>query len=264
MLSYEELGAYRIQEQDYTDNEENIIKYLKSLLMNDHNMGDVEASLHLQGFYEYIGIDMDYETIYQIEPYVNIDEPQNINDNIQQIFQNIVNQLNNPPPQQPLEDVPVTINEEDLEKLPIEKFNSDEEIECSICRMEMEKEDEYFNIECKHMFHKECLEKWLTECNYTCPVCRIELGSSNPHIDDVEQPIDEQHIDEQQPVEQNVIHPQLFNIIYQNFMNGNNLNQFVENIDNNIYNSSDEEDNSDDENNSPEENFVNDLIEDLN
>ena len=254
MLSYEELGAYRIQEQDYTENEEDIIKYLKSLLMNDHEMGEEETCLHLQGFYEYIGIDMDYETIYQIEPYVNVPEPQNINDNIQQIFQNIVNQLNNPPLQQPLEDVPVTINEEDLAKLPIKKFNSDEEVECSICRMEMEHDDEYFDIECKHIFHKECLEKWLTECNYTCPVCRIELGSANPHIDNDNHNDNHNDILPQSPI----IQPQLFNIIYQNFMNVN-LNQYVENIDNNIFNSSEE----DDENNSPEENFVDDLIEDL-
>lgn len=254
MLSYEELGAYRIQEQDYTENEEDIIKYLKSLLMNDHDMGEEEACLHLQGFYEYIGIDMDYETIYQIEPYVNVPENNNIN-NIQQIFQNIVDQLNNPPPQQPLEDIPVTINEEDLENLPIKKFNSDEEVECSICRMEMEHDDEYFDIECKHMFHKDCLEKWLTECNYTCPVCRIELGSANPHIDnDIDNDND---ILPQAPI----IQPQLFNIIYQNFMNAN-LNQLVENTENDL-NLSDEENDSLEENNSPEENFVDDLLEDL-
>ena len=31
-------------------------------------------------------------------------------------------------------------------KLPIKKFNSDEEVECSICRMEMEHDDEYFDM----------------------------------------------------------------------------------------------------------------------
>jgi len=50
-------------------------------------------------------------------------------------------------------------------------INNDEEI-CSICIDGMEQE--YKVTKCGHLFHRECLFKWL-ENNVTCPLCRNKL-----------------------------------------------------------------------------------------
>lgn len=49
---------------------------------------------------------------------------------------------------------------------------------CSICLMEVEKEQETVLVPCGHMFHTPCLLKWL-ELHNSCPVCRYELPTSD-------------------------------------------------------------------------------------
>lgn len=53
-----------------------------------------------------------------------------------------------------------------------EAINNEEEM-CSICLMEFEKEDLVNKLSrCGHLFHMECMEKWLDRCQFTCPLCR--------------------------------------------------------------------------------------------
>jgi hypothetical protein len=49
--------------------------------------------------------------------------------------------------------------------------------ECTICLLDY-KEETKKTTECNHIFHQECLDKWL-QTNYTCPLCRTELKSIN-------------------------------------------------------------------------------------
>ena len=52
-------------------------------------------------------------------------------------------------------------------------INEDEYVsgmECSICLMEMEMLD-IERLRCEHMFHRECLSKWMNTKNI-CPTCR--------------------------------------------------------------------------------------------
>lgn len=44
--------------------------------------------------------------------------------------------------------------------------------ECSICISEFEPTTEVNHLSCGHVFHKSCLEKWLSYWNTTCPLCR--------------------------------------------------------------------------------------------
>jgi hypothetical protein len=44
--------------------------------------------------------------------------------------------------------------------------------ECSICYEENDKQCAV--LRCKHLYHKECIDKWLIN-NTTCPQCRYEL-----------------------------------------------------------------------------------------
>ncbi|KAL7154641.1 hypothetical protein ABFS83_03G015100 [Erythranthe nasuta] len=45
--------------------------------------------------------------------------------------------------------------------------------ECAICLSEFEEGEEGMEVvECKHAFHKHCLEKWIQGYKATCPLCR--------------------------------------------------------------------------------------------
>lgn len=83
-----------------------------------------------------------------------------------------------------LEDVPVTLDMEAVNKLPVFKFKEcrdkmeklpeDQHSKCTICLEEFDNEDEVRMLFCKHVFHKDCVDKWLIERNVTCPLCRSD------------------------------------------------------------------------------------------
>jgi hypothetical protein len=83
-----------------------------------------------------------------------------------------------------MEDIVVTTDENTLNTLNVLKITKDinENIKCMICIEEMNEDEEYFDIQCKHIFHKGCLETYLKNYNHICPVCRNEIGESNPHL----------------------------------------------------------------------------------
>jgi hypothetical protein len=96
-----------------------------------------------------------------------------------QLMNQIINTTN---VNQPQEDINVTMDKEDINNLEILRYNEEEDSNCSICLMDLVKDDYYYKINCGHFFHRKCLEKWLEEYNYVCPVCRKELGKSKAHI----------------------------------------------------------------------------------
>lgn len=55
---------------------------------------------------------------------------------------------------------------------------------CSICLVEFEKEHVVCQLpRCSHLFHMDCIEKWLERCKFTCPLCRsllIHRTTSSP------------------------------------------------------------------------------------
>lgn len=56
------------------------------------------------------------------------------------------------------------------------KVGGDEEEMCSICLVELEEEDWVNKLpKCGHLFHAECLDRWLDRCHFTCPLCRSSL-----------------------------------------------------------------------------------------
>ncbi|KAF8087453.1 hypothetical protein N665_0585s0031 [Sinapis alba] len=47
--------------------------------------------------------------------------------------------------------------------------------ECAVCLTVLEEQDTARELpSCKHVFHVDCVDKWLTTCS-TCPVCRTEV-----------------------------------------------------------------------------------------
>jgi hypothetical protein len=82
----------------------------------------------------------------------------------------------------PMTDVLVTTDENTLNTLNILKITKDMNEKCTICIFEMNEDEEYLDIECKHIFHKDCLDTYLKNYNHICPVCRKEIGQSNVHL----------------------------------------------------------------------------------
>ncbi|XVF44651.1 hypothetical protein PTKIN_Ptkin02bG0140900 [Pterospermum kingtungense] len=58
--------------------------------------------------------------------------------------------------------------------------NGVEEEVCSICLVELEKEDVVSQLQkCGHVFHMKCIEKWVERDHFTCPLCRSLLFASH-------------------------------------------------------------------------------------
>ncbi|CAL0323125.1 unnamed protein product [Lupinus luteus] len=50
-----------------------------------------------------------------------------------------------------------------------------EDAVCCICLAKYENNDELRELSCSHLFHKECVDKWL-KINASCPLCKSEVG----------------------------------------------------------------------------------------
>jgi E3 ubiquitin-protein ligase RNF115/126 len=53
---------------------------------------------------------------------------------------------------------------------------------CSICLMDINDGQKTILLPCGHMFHDECITKWLNIHN-TCPLCRFELPTDDPEYE---------------------------------------------------------------------------------
>ncbi|KAL2553843.1 RING/U-box superfamily protein [Forsythia ovata] len=52
------------------------------------------------------------------------------------------------------------------------------EMSCAVCLNQLRKKSQVWELRnCRHVFHKQCLEKWLSYdgCRLTCPLCRASL-----------------------------------------------------------------------------------------
>lgn len=181
-IDFEELFAYRIQLLDFNDENMIILKLKQKLYYIGINMNEINDILY--SFYILYDIPILYENIVNI----NIEnEIENENENEDNINNNINNFLNiitiiigiNPPINN--EDVLITTDENSLRELKINKI-IDENENCPICLCHMEQDEEYFDLECKHFFHKNCLETYLTQYNHICPTCRKEIGQTHVHL----------------------------------------------------------------------------------
>lgn len=46
---------------------------------------------------------------------------------------------------------------------------------CSLIQEDFVKGDEMKMLPCTHRFHTNCIDKWLTQCANTCPVCKFRF-----------------------------------------------------------------------------------------
>lgn len=50
------------------------------------------------------------------------------------------------------------------------------EKQCTVCQDDYQDDDDVRILPCGHIFHKDCIDTWLLNYNYKCPVCRKECG----------------------------------------------------------------------------------------
>jgi hypothetical protein len=54
------------------------------------------------------------------------------------------------------------------------KRNNSMEEKCTICLCEFDHNDDVRRLPCMHLFHIECVDRWLTQSK-RCPICRIDI-----------------------------------------------------------------------------------------
>ena len=55
---------------------------------------------------------------------------------------------------------------------------------CSICLEDIKFDDNSsFLCNCKHVFHKKCINRWITEYKNMCPNCRTKILDSDSNFD---------------------------------------------------------------------------------
>jgi hypothetical protein len=114
----------------------------------------------------------------------------NANQNSATNFSNLLNMIFN---RRPMQDYPIVLKPEDFNNLIELKFEditnktTDDprfvkikEItnDCSICMDPYEPTTMVKLLPCGHYFHTMCIDKWLKECDFKCPICRAPCGES--------------------------------------------------------------------------------------
>lgn len=64
------------------------------------------------------------------------------------------------------------------ELLPVVKFSDliDPPESCAVCLYEFDEEDEIRRLtNCRHIFHRSCLDRWMDHDQKTCPLCRTQF-----------------------------------------------------------------------------------------
>ncbi|CAN6239593.1 unnamed protein product [Urochloa humidicola] len=85
-----------------------------------------------------------------------------------------------PTPPQPQVDVPAVLVDE---ALPVVRFQDlalglcgDADADCAVCLCAIAADDEVRRLSnCRHAFHRGCLDRWMAHDQRTCPLCRAPL-----------------------------------------------------------------------------------------
>lgn len=97
----------------------------------------------------------------------------NIFDNIFDTFLTFVDDTHELQDLQDLQDIKVVLNEQEFSKLtPIILKEMDIVEDCSICLCECTTSDKLIKLKCNHIYHRDCINKWLTQNSTKCCVCR--------------------------------------------------------------------------------------------
>ena len=203
---YDNISAARIVYQDIFENELDIIKELKIYLIESGFISS-EINQLLYNFYQHINTPILLETIQGVlfisDPNINtlihtifnqinddqeplLNNPINIINLLNSIIVNLNNTENNHTiihiNQPPLNNVIVTVDDDDFDKLKSEVLTADCNEICTICMSSIIKNEQITILNCEHLYHNNCITPYLKEYNYKCPVCRTEVGKAKYNI----------------------------------------------------------------------------------
>lgn len=67
------------------------------------------------------------------------------------------------------------------------KENDDEEPRCAVCLDKLEGRQEVRELlNCRHVYHRHCLDAWVEKGHLTCPICRARLLAGEDHLENGE------------------------------------------------------------------------------
>tara|TARA_B110000977_G_C11065087_1_gene487499 strand:- start:512 stop:1129 length:618 start_codon:yes stop_codon:yes gene_type:complete len=202
-LSHDDVFALRLELTDEYLDENIIIKELKLILLQNGFENEDIVNQFLVDFYKKFGFDISLETIKSIN--INpIQPPQSVQmlnslinhmyiqthspslqtemNNIPDMlngFNQIMNLIHNTPAPQ-MNDVKVTLKDES--KIKKYKLDCTLDSKCSFCMNCLDKDEGVWELQCGHVFHQDCIKKWLKEYSYKCPICRKETGEGHVNI----------------------------------------------------------------------------------
>jgi len=80
-----------------------------------------------------------------------------------------------------VEPQPIGVNLDQIEKYSSRiNYMADEKGDkerCTVCLVDFEKADELRSLQCQHIFHVDCIDRWLIY-NKKCPICRVDMDKS--------------------------------------------------------------------------------------
>lgn len=97
-----------------------------------------------------------------------------------EILMSVINNLLNEPHE--YTDVVTTLDEDEFSKIQSYKQETDTDTQCSICFDNLIKDNMVSCLPCTHKYHSDCINTYLKEYNYICPICRAEVGKSKSHL----------------------------------------------------------------------------------
>lgn len=53
--------------------------------------------------------------------------------------------------------------------------------ECRVCLSRIRVGEATRRLPCRHIFHRDCVDRWLLSCKRTCPLCRVYVADDNRH-----------------------------------------------------------------------------------
>ena len=213
-MDNDSLYALKIYYEDEYSDEYQIIIKLKLALLNN-GMTENDANNRLYEFYDSFGSNIDISVFANIEltqPVTiqmndNNDDDEDDEENDDEDDENIINHdlqiisinhitfniANNNDQIQYIsnnnllfgilthnilqtDDVVSSLCEEDISKLNKYELKDNLKDKCAICIDSMETTQEVIELDCKHIYHSQCIIEYFTKYNYKCPCCKKEAG----------------------------------------------------------------------------------------
>jgi hypothetical protein len=202
-----ELSSRRLMLQELNYSEANIIDNLKEYIYNNGTYSNSEINEIVQNFYIASDIEVDPHLFNNGQS--EVDEKTEIINDLYNSLRHLIRHglfrvanngtimvMLNDNNYQEFEDVKVVLDQEQLKKIENKVLENSLDKNCCICLDELKKDDIVNELICKHIFHKDCIQPYLEDYHYLCPLCKKPAGEGIAKIENQE--LDDEAIDNQE------------------------------------------------------------------